>query len=171
MTAQKNEIVQIVDPTNRIIDSIPRSVMRRDRLIHRASYILVYNIKNELFIQKRTMSKDVYPGYWDIAAGGVVMANESYLQSAIRELHEELGVTNVPLRHLFDNYHEDKSNRVWGRIYTCLHEGPFCLQEEEVEYGRFIAIDQIFPLNETEPFTPDGLVILKKIIASGFDKK
>ena len=117
MNQQKAEIVQIVDRNNKIIDAVPRSVMRRDRLIHRASYILVFNRNNELFIQKRTMSKDVYPGYWDIAAGGVVLANESYLQSANRELHEELGVTDIPLYPLFDNYHEDNSNRVWGRVY------------------------------------------------------
>ncbi len=121
MYQPQNEIVQIVDRANQIIDSAPRSVMRERHLIHRASYILVFNSKNELFLQKRTMTKDVFPGTWDIAAGGVVLAGESYEESAIRELDEELGVTEVNLQFHFDHFYEDENNRVWGRIFTCSH--------------------------------------------------
>jgi len=163
MNQPENEIVQIVDRENRAIDALPRHIMRQQRLIHRACYILVFNSNNELFIQKRTMTKDVYPGYWDVAAGGVVLVNESYEKSAIRELHEELGISGVRLQHRFDHYYEEKSNRVWGRIFTCTHEGPFILQKEEIDHGRFLAIDQTFQLSKTEPFTPDGLEILRKI--------
>ncbi|MCI5126495.1 MAG: NUDIX hydrolase, partial [Candidatus Electrothrix sp. AR5] len=68
------EIVQIVDEHNRELGELPRRLMREQRLIHRASYILVFNAAGELFIQKRTTTKDVYPGSWDVAAGGVVQA-------------------------------------------------------------------------------------------------
>lgn len=162
MKPSVNEIVQIVDKDNRVIDAVPRHIMRQQRLIHRASYILVFNLNNELFIQKRTMSKDVYPGFWDVAAGGVVLADESYEESASRELQEELGISGVQLQYRFDHYYEDQDNRVWGRIFTCIHEGPFVLQEEEIVHGRFLAIDKCFQLSTTEPFTPDGLEILEK---------
>lgn len=163
MYQPQNEIVQIVDHDNQIIDSAPRSVMREQHLIHRASYILVFNSKNELFLQKRTKTKDVFPGTWDVAAGGVVLAGESYEESAVRELDEELGVTGVNFRHHFDHFYEDESNRVWGRIFTCIHDGPFTLQEEEIEYGRFLSIEDCFFLSKEEPFTPDGLEILTKL--------
>ncbi|WPD24937.1 MAG: NUDIX hydrolase YfcD [Candidatus Electrothrix aestuarii] len=157
------EIVQIVDEHNRELGELPRRLMREQRLIHRASYILVFNAAGELFIQKRTMTKDVYPGYWDVAAGGVVQSGESYEQSAERELAEELGVGAVKMDFLFDQYYEDQENRVWGRIFTCTHEGPFTLQEEEVEYGRFMLPRAALELSRSEPFTPDGIVILEKL--------
>ncbi len=163
MYQPQNEIVQIVDRNNQAIDSVPRSVMRNQHLIHRASYILVFNSKKELFLQKRTMTKDVFPGTWDVAAGGVVLAGESYEESAIRELDEELGVTGVNLHHHFDHFYEDENNRVWGRIFTCIHDGPFTLQQEEIEYGRFLSIQDCFQLSKEEPFTPDGLEILIKL--------
>ncbi len=50
--------------------------MRKENLIHRATYILVFNSKGELFLQKRTKTKDVYPGYYDPVAGGVVTIGE-----------------------------------------------------------------------------------------------
>lgn len=166
MPAMKHEeIVQIVNGDNEPVNTVPRSVMRREGLIHRAGYILVFNSAKELFIQKRTMTKDVFPGYWDIAAGGVVLAGESYLSSARRELLEELGLEADELEYLFDHFYEDASTRVWGRVYRCCHEGPFTLQKEEIEYGRFLRVDRIFELARREPVTPDGLEILHRLMA------
>ncbi len=162
MSDPGQEIVQIVDSDDNEIAAIARHLMREQRLIHRAAYILVFNQAGELFVQKRTLSKDIYPGYWDVAAGGVVLAGESYEHSAKRELEEELGVI-APLKFLFNNYYEDEDNRVWGHIFSCIHEGPFTLQEEEVEYGRFMTIDQAQGMSEQEPFTPDGLIILQQL--------
>lgn len=159
------EQVQIVDRLNRITGTAPRSVMRRQGLPHRASYVLVFNDNDEFFLQKRTLTKDIYPGYWDVAAGGVVLAGESYEESAVRELAEELGIT-APLTFLFDHYYEDNRNRVWGRIFHCRHEGPFILQVEEVAFGRFITIDEALALSHNEPFTPDGVEILQRIQSS-----
>jgi isopentenyldiphosphate isomerase len=158
------EIVQIVDENNQEIAAITRAMMREQGLIHRACYILVFNKAGELFVQKRTMTKDIYPGYWDVAAGGVVLAGESYEQSAQRELAEELGVSKVKLRFLFDQYYKDDNNRVWGRIFTCIHEGPFILQKEEVEYGRFMPPQTALDYSKIEPFTPDGIILLKKLL-------
>lgn len=162
-TNPAEELVEIVDRENTSLGAVTRAIMRQQNLIHRASYVLVFNRKGELFIQKRTMTKDMYPGYWDLAAGGVVLARESYLDSAIRELQEELGVTGVQLRHLFDQYYEDTHNRVWGRIYSCTSEGPFTLQAEEIAYGRFIALSDIHALHQSEPVTPDGMALLHRL--------
>ncbi len=157
------EIVQIVDADDNEIGAVARHIMRKQRLIHRASYILVFNKEQEIFVQKRTMSKDMYPGYLDVAAGGVVLASESYEQSAARELEEELGI-KAKIRFLFDHYYEDDTNRVWGRIFSCTHEGPFTLQPEEVAGGWFMPIAQALDLSTKEPFTPDGLEILKRFV-------
>lgn len=142
----------------------PRSIMRRNALPHRASYILVFNAGGELFLQKRTDSKDIYPSYWDVAAGGVVKAGESYEESAKRELAEELGITEIPLHFLFDHYYEDTANKVWGRVFRCSHDGPFYLQAEEVAYGRFITVADALSLSSSEPFTPDGVEILQRLV-------
>jgi 8-oxo-dGTP pyrophosphatase MutT (NUDIX family) len=157
------EIVQLVDRDNHEIGVISRKLMREQRLIHRACYILVFNAAGELFIQKRTLNKDIYPGYWDVAAGGVVLAGESY-ESATRELAEELGVRGGQLNFLFDQYYEDEDNRVWGRVFRCLSEGPFVLQVEEVESGQFLLPSTALELSCQEPFTPDGIILLQKIM-------
>src|SRR5215470_15728838 len=128
-----DEIVVIVDEDNNIVGAAPRREMRAKRLPHRSTYILVFNAQGELYVQKRTMSKDVFPGYYDPATGGVVLAGESYEQSAVRELEEEMGIRQVPLTWLFDFYFADRRTRVWGGAYSCVYDGPLVLQKEEVE--------------------------------------
>lgn len=160
-----NEIVLIVDAQNHEVAQVSRRVMREGVLIHRASYILVFNRQREIFVQKRTMSKDIYPGYLDVATGGVVLAGESYELSAKRELAEELGVQKVALTPHFDFYHETDHNRVWGRVFSCTTEGPFVLQPEEVADGFFLGVEEALSLARVEQFTPDGLVALKRFLA------
>ncbi len=165
------ELVQIVDENDQEVAVVTRQIMREQRLIHRASYILVFNENGQLYVQKRTQTKDIYPGYWDVAAGGVVLGGESYEQSAVRELAEELGVTDVHLTPLFDQFYEDEGNRVWGRIFSCISQGPFVLQPEEVEYGRFMEPQLALEFSEIEPFTPDGIIVLEKVLQLQNEKK
>jgi len=163
MSLPAEELVEIVDRDNTPIGAVTRRIMRQQNLIHRASYILVFNRQGQLFIQKRTATKDMYPGYWDLAAGGVVQTGETYLESAARELREELGVAGVKLKHLFDQYFEDEHNKVWGRIFSCVNNGPFTLQAEEIDYGRFIPLSEIEALHKSEPITPDGMALLRRL--------
>jgi len=160
-----DEIVLIVDERNQEVAQVSRRVMREGCLIHRACYILVFNRRQEIFVQRRTMSKDIYPGYLDVATGGVVLAGESYELSAKRELTEELGVRKAVLARHFDFYHEADNNRVWGRVFSCMAEGPFVLQPEEVEDGFFLGVDAVQLMAATEQFTPDGLMVLKRFMA------
>lgn len=165
MNDPSREIVQIVDDNNVEIAAVARGIMREQKLIHRASYILVFNSANNLFVQKRTMTKDVYPGYYDIAAGGVVLAGETYEEAAERELEEELGVAGAVLIPCFDHFYEDDTNKVWGRVFRCQHEGPFILQEEEIESGGFMDVNQVLASADRELFTPDGIEVLHRLYA------
>ncbi|MEW6673761.1 MAG: NUDIX hydrolase YfcD [Thermodesulfobacteriota bacterium] len=159
-----NEIVLIVDDHNQIIDARPRAIMRRLNLTHRASYILVFDRHDRLFIHKRTQSKDVFPGYHDIAAGGVVKQGETYRQSAERELFEELGIRGVPLTELFEIFYSDDSSRVWGQVYRCRYDGEMTLQKEEIESGRFMPVADILAKAKSLRITPDSLQVLQRYV-------
>jgi 8-oxo-dGTP pyrophosphatase MutT (NUDIX family) len=160
------ELVVIVDVHNHIIGSELRPVMRRKGLIHRASYILVFSSIGKLFVQDRTMTKDIFPGYHDLCTGGVVLAGEGYEESARRELEEELGITGVPLMFHFDFYGEYSGQKVWGRVFSCVSDGPFILQPEEVAGGAFYDLDEVKRLITKEPCTPDSVYVLERYLHS-----
>jgi 8-oxo-dGTP pyrophosphatase MutT (NUDIX family) len=159
-----DEIVVIVDAHNQVVGAAPRREMRALQLRHRSTYVLVFNSQGELYVQKRTLTKDVFPGYFDVAAGGVVLAGETYEQGAERELEEEMGIRSIPLNRLFVFYFEDQHTRLWGCAFSCMYDGTVVLQEEEVESGAFVPVRDILRRAETEPFTPDGMYVLRRYL-------
>lgn len=158
-----DEVVVLVDDTDRVVGAATRRAMRNRRLLHRATYVLVFDSAGRLYVQRRTTTKDVYPGYLDPAAGGVVLVGESYLDSARRELAEELGIRGVSLSAHGAFRFEDPASRVWGRVFSCVWEGPLVLQAEEV--AEVIRMAPAAVLASPEPVTPDGREALRRYLA------
>lgn len=167
-----DELVVIVDADNRPTGVVRRSVMRAKGLRHRATAIFVVDRKGRLFVQRRTETKDIAPGMLDLAAGGVVAAGESYEECAVREVAEELGVTDTPLEAVFDSYYSDAGeggappNRLWSRVFICRHDGPFRLQPEEVASGEFVALADILA-DDAGRYTPDTFKALRELLERG----
>lgn len=90
------ELFDIVDeqgkPTGEIVE---RSEAHRQGLCHRTAHIWVVREKDgvtEVLLQKRAMNKDSFPGRFDTSSAGHIQAGDEPLESAIRELGEELGI-------------------------------------------------------------------------------
>jgi len=158
----KSELVDIVDLENRVVDTVTRSRMREERLLHRSTFILVFDKSGFLYVQKRTDTKDVYPGYWDPTTGGVVLSGEDYEAGAMRELSEELGITDVPLKAHFDFLFKDGPSPVWGRVFSCHWNGVIIPQPEEVQSVQRMRPDAILERATVELFTPDSLYVVKR---------
>ncbi len=159
----RDEIVVLVNEQNEVTGSAPRWRMRQERLPHRATYILVTDSQGRLLVQKRTMVKDIYPGWWDPCTGGVVLAGETYEESAERELAEEMGIRGVSLSGpLFDFYFSDERSVVWGRVFHCVWDGPLELQESEVQFVEPMSVEEILRRSQSEQFTPDGLEVVRR---------
>ncbi len=95
-----DELVDIVDDDDQVIATVTRAEMRARRLQHRSVGIVVMSEDGRLLVHRRSATKDIWPGWWDIAAGGVVATGESYDDAARRELAEELGIAGVELEFL-----------------------------------------------------------------------
>ena len=96
------ELLDVVDENDTVIGVKTRGEIHARGLMHRAVHILLFNSKHELFLQKRSMSKDEQPGKWDSSAAGHVDSGEAYVDCARREIAEELGiVVEQPMDMLF----------------------------------------------------------------------
>lgn len=76
--ASDQERVAWVDENDRLLGGVSRAELRERRLIGRGTYILLFNTAGLLCVHRRTLSKALYPGYWDVAAGGMVLEGEDY---------------------------------------------------------------------------------------------
>jgi isopentenyl-diphosphate delta-isomerase type 1 len=134
------EIFDIVNERDEVIGQLPHQQVHRQGHKHRAVHVLVFNAQGELFLQKRSMAKDTFPGVWDSSASGHVDTGEEYDDCAVRELEEELGLkVAAPPRRLFkiDACSETGQEFVW--VYRLESEGPFTLHPDEIECGAWLA--------------------------------
>lgn len=92
------ELLDICDeagiPTGRVTE---RSVAHTTGSIHRTAHVWVVcqdtDGRWQVLLQKRSMQKDSFPGALDTSSAGHISAGEEPLESAKRELQEELGIT------------------------------------------------------------------------------
>src|SRR4051812_21911328 len=97
-----DEVFDIVNERDEVIGRQTRAEVHRLGLRHRAVHVLVFNQRGEVFLQKRSMKKDTFPGAWDSSASGHLDSGEDYGACAARELGEEIGLKVAgPLVQLF----------------------------------------------------------------------
>lgn len=161
-----DELVDVVDEQDRVVGRVTRAEMRRRNLLHRAVYLLIRNSRGDFFVHRRTTTKDVYPGYWDVTVGGVVAAGESYDEAARREVAEEVGIRDAAPQRLFDVRFADASTRLVGRAFLVRHDGAVTLQTEEVAWGAFVPRAEAERVMRDEPCCPDGLEVLRRYLGS-----
>jgi 8-oxo-dGTP pyrophosphatase MutT (NUDIX family) len=163
--ASDAEQIAWVDEHDQPLGAMARSELRDRGLIGRGTYILVFNSAGDLCVHRRTLSKAIYPGYWDVAAGGMVQFDESYAESAARELAEELGVSGVPLSEHEQFFFDQPGNRLWCAVFSAVWDGPLTLQPEEVLEARFMPVAEVLRDAEQKPYCPDSLAALKRYLA------
>jgi isopentenyl-diphosphate delta-isomerase type 1 len=159
------DIFDTVNEHDEIIGREPRSVVHARGLRHRAVHVLVYNAAGQLFLQKRSMTKDNDPGLWDSSCSGHVDSGESYAVAAERELMEEIDLlVDEPMEELFKIEASAGTGWEFAVIYRTESEGPFTLCPEEIDEGRWFTPEEIDNAlaNEPEKFSPTFRLIWKR---------
>jgi isopentenyldiphosphate isomerase len=164
------EIFDVVNGRDEVIGRAPRAEVHARGLLHRAVHVLVFNARGEVFLQKRSLKKDRQPGVWDSSSSGHVDSGETYDQTAVRELREEIGLTvAAPPQRLFklDACEATDAEFVW--IYRCESEGPFTLHPEEIETGGWFAPEAVTKWISDRPqdFAPAFVLIWKNYRGPG----
>ena len=139
-----HELLDVVDADDNVIAVKTRGEIHAQGLMHRAVHILVFNSRGELFLQKRSMTKDEQPGKWDSSAAGHVDSGEDYLGCARREIEEELGiVTDGPMKPLFKLPASCLTGNEFCVVYRYRWDGPMVLHPEEIDDGQWVSTEEM----------------------------
>ena len=136
------EIFDVVDEQDNVVGQLSRHEVHRQKLLHRAVHVFVFNSRGEVFLQRRSKWKDSHPLRWDSSAAGHVNAGHTYDETAPREVEEELGVS-APVEFLWNIAPGAPTGWEHVRLYRAQHDGPFKLNPAELDGGGFFTIEQV----------------------------
>jgi isopentenyl-diphosphate Delta-isomerase len=110
-----NMIDVLSDSGLRTGELLPRKEIHRLGKIHRTIHLYLFNSKNEVLLQKRSMNVDNYPGIYSISVLGHVDAGEYSSATVRREIEEELGVSAAQwqIEFLFTYFSEATLNETY----------------------------------------------------------
>lgn len=146
----------VVDATGMVIGCATRGECHSgSHLLHPVVHLHVFNSRGEVYLQKRPEWKDIQPGKWDTAVGGHVDYGETPEEALMREVREELGITDfVPERlgmYVFDSQRESELVYVNSTVY----DGAVNPSADELAGGRFWTLDEIRDALGKQILTPN----------------
>lgn len=148
------EYLEILDENGNKTGKIKlRSEVHKDGDWHKTVHIWLFNKDNEVLLQRRCPEKDSFPNMLDLSAGGHIIAGDTSISGAIREVKEELGITIKEkdlifiktLKHSL-NYKDDFINNQFEDIYIInknIELDEITYQKEEISEVIFIAVDKL----------------------------
>jgi len=166
MNSPDSELVEHIGPDGAVIGVVSRSQMRAEKLCHRAVFVAVISGDGCLLVHRRSAGKDIWPGWWDIAVGGVVAVGETYEDAARRELEEEIGIGAGNIEFLCDGEYRDDSVHLVGRCFIVRSNGPFIYRDGEVEETRMVTPRQFALMRTEKQFLPDSLALILPHLSS-----
>lgn len=159
-TTDHEELLIVVDEQDNVLDYLPRAEVHKKNLLHRTISVVVFTGDGKLVIQRRSLSKDTYPGMLSNAAGGHVIKGQDYKQAAEQEAFEEIGLKGT-LTLVRRKILEDPIHRTMTSIFKTLSDGPFKRNIEEVDEILQIPVSEV--KNFINQFYPATKQVMKEL--------
>ena len=150
------EMVPIVEENGLVIGQAPRKEVHSGlRLLHPVVHLHILNRSGELFLQKRSKSKDLLPGKWDTAVGGHVDYGEILEDALYREADEELAFRAFNPIYLKTYVWEGINEKELVNVFAAVGNFGIEAVNDEVEECRYWTMDEIEAAIGKGVFTPN----------------
>lgn len=144
MSDNSEELFPVVTDDGSVIGSATRGECHSgSRLLHPVVHLHVFNSKGEVFLQRRPEWKDIQPGKWDTSVGGHIDYGETPEQALIREVREELGMTDFKPERVGMYVFESSRERELVYVHRTVYDGPITPSASELDGGRFWSLQEI----------------------------
>lgn len=152
----ESEWFPVIEPSGLVIGRAGRRYCHGGaKPLHPVVHLHIMDRNGCLYLQKRSMLKDIQPGKWDTAVGGHVDYGESILEALFREASEELGFRKFNPVYLQSYVFESEIEREMVNVFAAV--GNFSLEpdRDEVDYGRYWSMKEIEENFGKSVFTPN----------------
>ncbi len=160
------EMFPIVDEQGVVIGSATRQQCHSGaKLLHPVVHLHVFDNDGRLFLQKRSMAKDIQPGKWDTAVGGHVDYGETVATALLREAEEELSLTVRNPEKLYSYVFESDVERELVNTFRCIaDETEIKVDPDEISEGRFFTMEEVEAMISSGQTTPNFALEFDKLM-------
>lgn len=161
-----NEYFPLIDEEGHVVGQATRRYCHGGSMaLHPVVHLHIFDREGRLYLQKRSMKKDIAPGLWDTSVGGHVDVGESLAQAVRREASEELGIRSEELgivsddgqlsspRFLFQYIWQSSRERELVTAFAVTYDGELHPDHDEVDEGRFFTLNELRELQGKGMFT------------------
>lgn len=150
------EYFPIVEPNGMVVGRSAREYCHSGaKPLHPVIHLHIIDRYSRIYLQKRSMKKEIQPGKWDTAVGGHVAYGESLTEALYREASEELGLTDFNPLHLETYLFESEIEKEMVNIFAAVGSYELNPDQDEVDEGRWWPVEDIDANIGKGLFTPN----------------
>jgi isopentenyldiphosphate isomerase len=154
---KNEEIFPIVDEEGNVIGEAPRSICHdgKSMLLHPVVHLHLFDRQGRMYLQKRSMTKDIQPGKWDTSVGGHISPSESIGDALVRESWEELKIKDFIPEFMGRYIWQSSRERELVHSFRTVTDEVPSPDPSEIDEGRFWTMDEIREETGKNVFTPN----------------
>ena len=154
--AAANEWFPVVEPSGLVVGRSTRQYCHSGaKPLHPVIHIHIIDRFSRIYLQKRSMKKDIQPGKWDTAVGGHVTYGESILEAVYREAYEELGFSEFNPTFIESYQFESEIEKEMVNVFAVVGSYELHPDLDEVDEGRWWELKDIDENIGKGVFTPN----------------
>lgn len=122
---------------------------------HMVCEAVIRHVDGDYLLMQRSFEKEVYPGAWEIGAGGSALKGEDKLQAVLREVREETGIDTGELEEIYQLVREKQQAIYYGYLLkTDYAKDAIKLQEGETIDYKWLTKEEFIEFFDTNQQIP-----------------
>ncbi len=149
------EFFPVIDFSGLVIGMSSRSYCHSGaKPLHPVVHLHIIDRYGHIYLQKRSLSKDIQPGKWDTAVGGHVTFGESIHETLYREAMEELDLTDFNPVHIKTYQYESDLEKEFVTVFATIGFFDLHPNMDELQKGRWWKFEDVDAHIGKSIFTP-----------------